>query len=302
MTKSKAYECFEQGLLKKIKPNLNYAEQSIKQAEHFMDFAGKAVVVTGAGSGIGRETALAFAKRGARLALIGRGMERLLQTEKDCLALGCPKKAMSIRCDVGGYAQVKRACARIKKDFGAVDILVNNAGFGIYGAFRDIGIEEIENLMRINYLGTVYFTKELLPLMGRGSHIVNISSMAGKLPLTNYSGYCASKFAVWAFSESICHELRKDGIGVHLICPSATRTHFFDNESFAGHPHTMHPEKMADPKDVAGWIIDAIEKGRLETISPSLKERVAVFLLANAPWLYHHIMQSRYVAQHCRKE
>lgn len=266
-----------------------------------MDFAGKAVVVTGASSGIGREAALALAKRNARLALIGRDMEKLWHTEKGCIGLGCPK-ALIIKCDVGDYAQVKRACARIKKEFGTVDVLVNNAGFGIYGQFRDACVEEIENLMRTNYFGTVYFTKELLPLMGRGSHIVNISSMAGKLPLMNYSAYCASKFAVWAFTQSIYHELMKDGIGVHAICPSATRTHFFDNESFAGHPHKDHPEKMADPEEVAGWIIEAIEKGKLEIISPALKEKVAVFLLANAPWLYHYIMQLRYMKRQIQQE
>ncbi len=265
-----------------------------------MAFDGKTVVITGTSSGIGRETAEAFAERGARLVLIGRNVTRLNETKKACLEKGA-LEAVVFRCDVSDYALAKKTCAQIKKKFGSVDVLVNNAGYGIYGALRDTEIKDIEGLMRTNYFGTVYFTKELLPTMGRGSHIVNISSMAGKLPLTNYSGYCASKFAIWAFSESIYHELKWDGIDVHVICPSATRTHFFDNESFAMHPHRRQPERMADPKEVAGWIMDAIERGRLETVSPSLKEYIAVFLLANVPWLYHRIMQSRYVKRQIQR-
>ncbi len=266
-----------------------------------MGFDGKVVVITGASSGIGMEAALSFAGRGAHLVLVARNEKRLQETKKECEDAGSGK-IITLKCDVSDYAQVKKACAKIKKGFGSVDVLVNNAGYGLYGQFREAKIEDYENLMQTNYFGTVYFTKELLPLMDRGSHIVNISSMAGKLPLTNYSGYCASKFAVWGFTESIYHELLSEGIFVHLICPSATRTRFFDNESFANHPHKKHPEKMEDPKAVAKWIIDAIESDKLEIVPQVPKEKLALFLLANAPWLYHKIMQSRYVKRQIQQE
>ncbi len=266
-----------------------------------MDFSGKAVVITGASSGIGLETALAFSKMNARICLIGRDKEKLSLAEKECAAAGA-QKTLAIRCDVGDYSQVKKACGSIKKEFGKIDVLVNNAGHGMYGAFRDAEIEDIEGMMATNYFGTVYFTKELLGAMEKGSHIVNVSSMAGKLALTNYAGYCASKFAVSAFTESLRHELMKDGIGVHLICPTATKTHFFDNKSFAGHPHNENRSGMDEPSQIAQWIVRAIGRNLPETTSQRPKEKLALFLRANFPWLYGMIMQSRYVKRQLEKE
>src|SRR3989344_4715937 len=195
-----------------------------------MDFAGKAVVVTGAGSGIGKESAIAFAKRGANLALVGRNMKRLEETAKLAQGNGAGR-AVCFKCDVGKYSEVKKACMLIKKEFGKIDVLMNNAGFGAYHPFAEQEIPELEQMMKTNFFGTVYFTKELLGAIPKNGHIVNVSSMAGKLAFPNYSAYCASKFAVAAFTESLYHELLRKEIGVHLICPIGTKTHFFDNES-----------------------------------------------------------------------
>lgn len=266
-----------------------------------MDFSGKAVVVTGASSGIGLETALAFSKMNARICLVARGKKKLSLAEKECAAAGA-QKTLALACDVADYAQVKKACAAIKKGFGKVDVLVNNAGYGVYGAFQDSKIGDIKGMMRTNYFGTVYFTKEILPTMEGGSHIVNVGSMAGKLALTNYAGYCASKFAVSAFTESIRHELMKDGIAVHLICPTATKTHFFDNKSFAGHPHNENRGGMDEPSRIARWIVNSIERNVPETTSQRPKEKLALFLRANFPGIYGRIMQSRYVKRQLEKE
>lgn len=264
-----------------------------------MDFAGKTVVVTGASSGIGKETALAFAQRAAKVILVARDKKRLEEARKLVEEKG--GQGLLIECDVSDYAQVKKACTAIKKKFGEIDVLVNNAGFGLYRPFAQQDVSEVESMMRTNFFGTVYFTKELLPAMNEGSHIVNVGSMAGKMAFPNYAGYCASKFAVSGFTESIYHELMGSGIGVHLICPIGTKTSFFDNESFEGHPHRIHYDKMMEASEIAGMILDAIGKNRLETI-PTLREKIALLLKANAPWLYHRIMQSNYVKRRTQKE
>ncbi len=258
-----------------------------------MDFIEKIVVVTGASSGIGLESAIAFASRGAKLVLVGRNKARLEKAKKITLEKGAVS-AHTIVCDVSDYAQVKTACEEIIKRFGKVDVLLNNAGFGVYRLFAEQEIEELEMLMKTNYFGTAYFTKGLLPGIPRGGHVVNVSSVAGKLAFPNYSAYCASKFAVTAFTESLYHELLPKGIEVHLICPVGTKTHFFDNESFDGHPHKIHFNEMMQASEVARMIIDAVENNKMEVV-PTLREKFAIVLKAVAPWLYHRIMQSNYV-------
>ena len=126
-----------------------------------MDFSGKIVVITGASSGIGKETAFAFAARGAELILIGRDVERLQEVQTEVMKAGA-KTAVFVKCDVSNYGQVQKTCEAIKEKFVKIDVLVNNAGFGIYRAFAEQEIEELERLMKTNYFGTAYFTKELL--------------------------------------------------------------------------------------------------------------------------------------------
>jgi short-subunit dehydrogenase len=105
--------------------------------------------------------------------------------------------------------------------YDTIDILVNNAGIGMRRPFLETPLDMIEDLMRTNYLGTVYCTREVLPSMiARGhGHIVNISSVAGHIGTLNMTGYCASKFAINGFSESLYHELKPRGIAVSLVCP-----------------------------------------------------------------------------------
>ncbi len=275
-----------------LKAQASTTNKTLFPAYASMDFTGKAVVITGASSGIGREAALAFGARGAKIALVARNLENLKEVQGELRQKNC--EAFPFACDVGKYAQVKKTCAEIKKKFGTIDALVNNAGFGVYRPFEEQEITEIEEMMQTNFFGTVYFTKELLSAMQGGSHIVNVSSMAGKLAFPNYSGYCASKFAVSAFTESLYQELMRKGVGVHLICPTGTKTHFFDNKSFDGHPHRVHFESMMEASEVARLIVEAVEKNRFETI-PTIREKVALFLRANLPFVYRRVMQTRYV-------
>lgn len=266
-----------------------------------MDFAGKVIVITGASSGIGKETALVFAKDKPQLVLIARNKKKLAEAQKECEEKGA--QVLLLECDVSDYSRVKKTCKKIVKKFGNIDILINNAGFGVYHPFREQGIKELEDLIKTNYFGVVYFTKELLPAMQPGSHIVNVSSMAGKIAFPNYSAYCASKWAVSGFTESLYHELlrEEEGIYVHLVCPTGTQTNFFNNPSFDGHPHRIHYDKMMPALQVAKLIADSIRGNKYEVI-PTLKEKVILLLRANTPWLYHRIMQSNYARRQIEKE
>src|SRR3989339_1829327 len=119
-----------------------------------MDFKGKYAVITGGSSGIGRETAIAFAKRGANVILVARNEKKLNEVKDLCLQKGAAG-AFAFVCDVGDYPQVKLACGKIAKRCGRVDVLVNNAGFGAYRPFENQEVYELEQMMKTNFFGTV---------------------------------------------------------------------------------------------------------------------------------------------------
>ena len=233
-----------------------------------MDFQGKVVVVTGASSGIGKATSIDFAKEGAQVVCVSRNGEKIKKVVDEIKSFN--GKSIGVTCDVSSHALVKRMVDKVYEQFGRVDVLVNCAGFGIYKSLKDHSIDEMEELMKTNYFGTVYTTKEVLPIMenqGTG-HIVNIASMAGKLSFPNYSAYCASKFAVVGFTQSLRIELEQKNIGVSLICPAGAKTNFYDHPSFEGHPHKTDPESMLNPHDVSRTIIDAVKSNKAEVHLP----------------------------------
>ena len=175
------------------------------------DLTGRKVVVTGAGSGIGRETALLAARRDAGLA----------QTEQEATRLGRTVTARHV--DVSDREQLRS----LADDVGAPDILVNNAGVGLAGDFLDMELEDWDWIVPINLLGVVYGCHFFIPKMverGAGGHVVNLSSMAGYLPSPGLSAYSATKFAVLGLSEALREELKPHGIGVTAICPGVINT------------------------------------------------------------------------------
>ena len=148
--------------------------------------------------------------------------------------------------------------SRVLADFGKIDILINNAGIGMRKPFVETSVDTLEEIMRTNYLGMVYCTHAALPSMiARGSgHIVNISSVAGIIGTLNLSGYCASKFAMNGFSESLYYELKPLGIHVSVICPGPVRTGF--SKGFANSKPKSPDFLMLEPETVSQLVIRAI--------------------------------------------
>jgi len=169
---------------------------------------------------------------------------------------------------VGDHEQVQGMVAEVLGDFGHIDILINNAGMGMRGPFADTPLNVIENVMRTNYLGMVYCAHAALPSMiARGAgHIVNISSVAGKIGTPNLSGYCASKFAMNGFSESLYYELKPLGIYVTVICPGPVRTGF--SQGFANIRPKSPGFLMLEPENVSRLVIRAIDARKFEVVMP----------------------------------
>ena len=232
-----------------------------------MQLTGGVCVVTGASSGIGRRTAADLAGRGARVCLVARRRELL----DDLLAeLGGSSRGHSVFvCDVADREQVRDLAEHVRGTYGRCDVLVNCAGYsdsGVFGGPGDIG--RLERVMAVNFFGTVYCTGELLPLIEKStpSSIVNVSSMAGRLGLGGSAPYCASKFAVCGFTESLHFDLSGRGVCVSLIEPGLVPTE--------GFPHTgarkssVMRHALGTVEDVSVAIIDAITNRRMERVTP----------------------------------
>jgi short-subunit dehydrogenase len=231
-----------------------------------MSFENQVVLITGASSGIGRSLALDFAKSGAVVIGCGRSQERLDETLNEIRPLN--RSATMIPCDVGNREQAESMVAKVLADFGRVDILINNAGIGMRKPFAETPIETVEEIMRTNYLGMIYCTHALLPAMisRRSGHIVNISSIAGIAGFLNIAAYCASKFAMNGFSESLYYELKPHGIHVSVICPGPVRTEF--NRRFTGEPPQSPPWLIVEPEFISRAVLKAIEAKRFQLVPP----------------------------------
>ena len=224
----------------------------------------KIVVVTGAGSGIGRATALAFAKEGARIAVCDVDQARLdsLGQELGDRALLVKKVDVSSRAEMAAFAGDVHALAP------AADVIVNNAGVAIGGTFLETTLDDWDWLLGINLKGVVHGCHFFIPKMverGQGGHVVNISSILGIYPAPNVTAYVASKFAVRGLSQSLRAELEPHKIGVTAICPGMINTAIVAdgrmNAHVAGRKSKMvatFAQRGAPPELVAREILAAV--------------------------------------------
>jgi NAD(P)-dependent dehydrogenase (short-subunit alcohol dehydrogenase family) len=193
---------------------------------------GTTVVVTGATSGIGRETSLQFAKAGAQVVVAGRRNERLKTLVTEIEAKG--GKALAVTTDVAEASQVEKLVAKAVDHFGAIDTLVNNAGVGLAARFDELSLEDFRRVMEINFWGAVYACKAVVPVMKQqksGGVIINVSSILGKRGVPYETAYCASKFALAGFSEALRTEVMADKIDVTTIFPGAVETEIFETSA-----------------------------------------------------------------------
>lgn len=185
------------------------------------DFHDKEVLVTGAGSGIGRETARLFAEQGARLSLVDLNDEGNEQTR--ALIADKGGEARCFHADVSDAGAVEALAAELP----VLDVLVNNAGIGSAGRFLDTSLDTWRKVMDVNLMGVVHGCRAFLPAMvarGAGGHVVNIASAAAFVAAPEMPIYATSKFAVLGFSESLRADMARHGIGVSAICPGFINT------------------------------------------------------------------------------
>ena len=226
---------------------------------------GKHVVVTGASSGIGRATALEMARRGARVTIAARRTEQLHEAAEECRDAGA-------ECVVA-IADVTRPedCKRLIENAGQVDVLVNNAGFAVFGPIATTDPAAMRDMIHTNYLGAVWCTQAVLPQMleRKSGAIVNVASIAGIMGYAGMGGYCASKFALVGFTESLRDEVIGRGVRVSLVCPGTTESEFFVRAERKAMPAASRLIKGIEPVRVARVICDAAEHDGYRRILPA---------------------------------
>ncbi len=226
-----------------------------------IDLSNQVVAVTGASSGIGQATALACVRAGAAVALAARRGDRIDALAKRIAEEG--GRALAVPTDVGEEAQAHAFIERTHSELGRLDVLVNNAGLMLLGPIEGAPTEEWRQMIHANVFGVLYCTHAALPLMhAQGSgHVVNVSSVAGRVARAGSGVYSLTKFGVGAFSESLRQEAVPLGVRVTLIEPGAVAT------ELAGHNRPEVLEQMAkrfagvtrlSAEDIAGAILYAI--------------------------------------------
>ncbi|AIZ33634.1 SDR family oxidoreductase [Pseudomonas parafulva] len=189
------------------------------------------IMITGAGSGLGREIALRWAREGWRMALADVNEVGLRETLEQVRAAG--GEGFVQRCDVRDYSQLTALAQACEAQFGGIDVIVNNAGVASGGFFAELSLEDWDWQIAVNLMGVVKGCKAFLPLLERSKgRIVNIASMAALMQGPGMSNYNVAKAGVLALSESLLVELRQVDVGVHVVCPSFFQTNLLD--SFRG--------------------------------------------------------------------
>jgi short-subunit dehydrogenase len=214
----------------------------------------KTIIVTGAGSGLGKELAFLFSKKCFQLLLVGRTIEKLAQAKQEIEALG--GKADLLSLDISNYEEVVLKLNGLKERY-QIAGLVNNAGVGHFGPFIKMEQEEMKQMLETNVMGTILMTKAILPLLlqnGEGQ-VMNIISTAGLRGKVNEAVYVASKFAVRGFTESLQKEYEGTGIKFTAVYMGGMDTPFWDESD-----HVSDKSRFRSPKEVAEIIMDQIDQ------------------------------------------
>jgi short-subunit dehydrogenase len=256
--------------------------------------AGRCSLVTGASGGIGRAIAEELARSESHVVLVARRQPLLAEVADGIRAAG--GRAETVVGSIADPQVRQRALEQCRLAGGGLDLLVNNAGVGALGRFADASPQRLREVFEINFFAAVELTREALPLLtdsaaaGRQPLVVNVGSILGHRATPRNSEYCASKFALRGFSESIRPELARLGIGLLLVSPGSTASGFYDHLIDKQGEVPWAEGWAVSPKQVARAAVRAMRRDRREII-PSFSGRMLVWLNRLAPWLVDRVMR-----------
>jgi short-subunit dehydrogenase len=238
-----------------------------------MELTGKVVVVTGASMGIGEAIAKAFAGQGASVVLLSRDSSR---AEAARIRSGFLDRTAAFSCDVRHSEEIDRVLGLTLHHFQRIDVWINNAGHGLLDSVSQMDMSACHEMFETNFFGAVTAMQKVIPIMKQqgGGTIINISSVAGHIPLPFHAAYSATKFALNALGKAARVELKKDGIHVMTVCPGYVRTAFGEN-SIRG-----RELKWVRPNSLRGISAERVARA---TLRGYLKQKREVIV----PWTMH---------------
>jgi short-subunit dehydrogenase len=231
--------------------------------EKAISFKNKVAVVSGACSNIGKKIAIDLASLGCKLIIIDTNKDKLSKLKNEIVLFD--KDVLAISCDISNKQQVDELASQVIRKTGKVEILINAESYGLRKSFEESSVDEIEELMKKNYLGNIYITKAFLKTLREQeeSYIVNITSNASFLGIPNYSGYCASKSAVLTLSESIHNEFYGSRLNVTCVCLGELNNGLLNDPLFE-----KDQKSSITPEQVSKEIIKAIRKKQFLVVIP----------------------------------
>ena len=238
-----------------------------------MELMGKVVVVTGASMGIGEAIAKVFADHGAGVVMLSRDAGRV---EAARSRVGHPERTLALSCDVRHREDIDRAVSLTMHHFQRVDVWVNNAGHGLLDSVAELEMAACRDMLDTNFFGAVSAMQAVIPVLRQqgGGTIINISSVAGHIPMPFHAAYSATKFALNAIGKAARVELKRDGVHVLTVCPGYVRTGFSEN---AGRGKDV---KQVRPGSVRGISAERVARA---TLKGYLKRKREVIV----PWTMH---------------
>lgn len=255
-------------------------------------FERKTVVVTGASSGIGESAAHLFAAEGANVVLAARSADTLEHLAARIAGEG--GTALAVPTDVADSAACAHLLEAAESRFGAVHVLVNNAGYNFRGPVEEAPADELARIVEVNLRAPVVLTRLALPYLrraGKGA-IVNVASLAGRIPLPYEATYSATKFGLRAFTFALAEELESTGITVSAVSPGPVETGFLLKE-VEEVPDVVFSQPMSTAEDVARLVLDCAADGALERTCPQLSGYLATagYLVPQLPRLLRPILE-----------
>jgi short-subunit dehydrogenase len=244
-----------------------------------MQLSGKVVVVTGASMGIGEAIAKLFADGGANVVLLSRDAER---AEAARARIGHAERTLALACDVRNREEIDRVVGLTLHHFQRIDVWINNAGHGILDSVTNVNMAAVRETFESNFFGAVEAMQAVIPVMkeqGSGA-IINISSVAGHIPLPFHAVYSATKFAMNAIGKGARIELKRSGINVLTVCPGYVRTDFGAN-ALKG-----KEQKQVRPAQVRGITAERVAKAVLKGYLKQKREVVVPWTMIPVIKLY----------------
>src|SRR5271156_6669655 len=234
-----------------------------------MELAGKVVVVTGASMGIGEAITKVFAEEGASVVMLSRDSAR---AEAARARVGFPDRTAAMSCDVRHSEEIDRVLGLTLHHFKRIDVWINNAGHGLLDSVSQVDMHAVHDLFETNFFGALSAMQAVIPVMRQqgGGSIINISSVAGHIPIPFHAAYSATKFALNAIGKAAGVELKNDGVHVLTVCPGYVRTAFGENAIRGNELKRVRPESVRgiSAERVARATLRAYVKRRREVIVP----------------------------------